>query len=413
MNPRLVSLFIAAVVGAWFCVGTANAERLQRLITEAELELDIALLDLDEHQTTLIRTLHDEYVDHRVSGTLGRMVREYNDAEREAIAEVADLTEAGEDPGAVAARIFGRLDQRMNRINPHLAETDKKFFNDVESLLNQQQLERMDRVRNLRVRTRLVRTNPKLPDSDVDIVSLLYSVVRAKLTPEVERFLDDFEPRFVAALRHSSNTAFAVAHHVRQAQSIGHEMRTGKHTEAERAALFEEYIDTRAKYMNPKVSACERIADLNREALAQLERILPEDQYTTLARTYYRTAYPTIFPDPALAQRIFDAALALESIEAYQRDAITALQTTYQRDHAQRSQKVVEAMDEYWRRRAIADPEERQELFEAREKIIELGMQREALSDTQVDRIRDILLPEQFAQLPDWPDDHERPWDSP
>jgi len=430
---------IAVLASVFAAAGVAGQDRLG--IDEREFALQVRWLDLNDQQHAVARSLFEEYRTWLLK----------------------DLAPRVRKIGVLSAWERGYEQWRRDHGDEHdalmseLEEKDRRYFENLEALLTDEQLPRMDRVLLGRQRFRWRVGREQLPGANVDLIELVEGlplgqlkrrhesqVRRARMLRKfdeaerpfdvqalpleerglalgdeeherVEAIISDFEPQFVRALREASEeTSRRIALSYKGVYINQRIEADGEDLEARERARLERrrdaYWDRATRTGN---AARRRLRALNEAALVRFEAALSEANAELLRSRYLELAYPQVYPDRASAVQLYDVAQDLDDLNEGQRPMLDALRAQFLREHEALSEEMAEAvMAKYTeagnREQSIENS------YEGGRRLLELGRKREALNEKQFNLLRAQLTPEQREHLPDW--DFEanpppRPWD--
>ncbi|MGI9014195.1 MAG: hypothetical protein ACR2GY_08095, partial [Phycisphaerales bacterium] len=186
-------------------------------------------------------------------------------------------------------------------------------------------------------------------------------------------------------------------------------------TDEERAVVERRLYDLYDQLPGIRTRPDERLVAINRQGVHALASVLPLQSVAQLERLYRESAYPSVYPDPASALPLYEAALDIADLDPGIAAQIEQLRQMYVRQHAILSSELAQA--HMARRRAArhtsnAHPDALQ--LNSIEPILDIGLERELLNAAQIDRLRSLLPAEQVALLPEWDfakNPVKRPWD--
>src|SRR5690606_19739796 len=117
-------------------------------IAEREVERFAELLDLTDDQRAIASTIWSVYREDYYAGPLER-IRAIHARERAAIEEIRDRSEVnGENPGTLAKEFYPPIMAEMAALREEVLEfEDQHFFQNLASILTEEQALRMGRVR--------------------------------------------------------------------------------------------------------------------------------------------------------------------------------------------------------------------------------------------------------------------------
>lgn len=317
-------------------------------------------------------------------------------------------------------RLKERSEERR-KLMADYAELAAVLFRDLAWLLPEDGRHRIRRVENARLR-HLYRASPgDLPMARVDLASLL---VGMPLSPEerksLDTVLDEYEPILLDALRarqsaHEEAGVYTVRV-VAKSRELDQRTREDGLT-LEEAAATEESLsrdDAREKWARIYEPHTQRLAQINREWLGRIEAAITEENAAAYRQRVLEAAYERIYPDPAHADALYEAAYALEDLTDEQRAVLETLHDEFRRAHRLISIEMRDIDDRQHGARLSASRDEWGYEFQGMTELAEAGLKREQLNEAQLAKISLILTPEQVEKLPEWDfeeNPRKRPYD--
>ena len=301
------------------------------------------------------------------------------------------------------------------------AEFAEQLFADFAKILPDDELDRLDRVRSARQR-HLYRTDVReLPYGRADLASLLVGLELTEAEWDaLMPLLVEYEPLIIAALIKSHEAYIKSGPHTARSVALLRELDrslVGEHRTMENhlgSPLYhqaQERLDEWARIVKPAMT---HLAQLNRDWLPRFEAALSEENAAEYRRRFLETAYKPIDPDPAHAEALYQAAFKLENLSDEQRAGLDIGFAEFTRVHENISQAMRVIYDQHQQARTSDSLEERNAQFQAMVDLVEAGLERERLNESQRATIAAILTAEQMRELPEWDferDPRPRPFD--
>ena len=389
----------------------AAGNRFFNSFNERDLAQYAQLLELSAEQRDAAHAFYREYMDQRRADPVGAQLQAYRRQRDIAFGEVNSAEERGEDPGEVAARLYGDLAREARRIIPVLNEIEDAFFANLESILTEAQQPRMELVRRWRQRQYHRNFLGGLPGAEVDIFDLIAEIMPPhRLTPERIEVMDAYEPRYVTALTRTAGMESLMGSERYRRITIRWLLSDDSLPPADREALSRELSAIDISMSRRFLNAANEIRRLNEEVIDAAIAFMDDDAHAELVDRYRRLCHPDVYPDPAAlhVRRTFAAALALDLIEPFQIEEIERRLASFDRDHERLSQQLAELEVEHRRTRVAIAYDDRWQLDALVARSREVRDERTALCMRQRDFLQTILYADQFAELPEWPDSFPR-----
>lgn len=414
LRAGLVSRLVFAVIAVAMANLTLSpVSAADERIMRSEVESYIRWLELDLDQRTIVWQLFADYEKDFETHYLPLLKDFYDD--RDAVYRLAD------PPGAPSRSEWNRLENEARALREEREQLEERFFAQVEVILHDDdQRERMSRVRLGRDRVVFRATSADLPEGNVDLFDLIDTFIRKvdpPLAPDtlfkIEEIIHESEAAFVDALR-----ANAIAQ--LQSRPIAHEgIRVGRMSEqtddaAERQAFLDRYAEIAREFGRIRYDRAWHLVEFNRRLLIRFEAVLPREAAAAFRQKFLERAYPQVYPDPAMALSLIEEALAMKKLEPLPREQIVALRNRYIGEHERISRGMAQVILERriaMMRNAEGDNEVASEKWT---QLLAFGAQRELLHTMHVRQIRSIIGPELAQELSEWKYDDEpmpRLWD--
>jgi len=361
---------IAALVSALFmtghAIGQGTSGTLPGPISSRDLATWADQLELGDEQRQAIDPFHEEY--------------------REAFRQLRDgaIEQYLQEVGGMMGRGFRGLDKdaiedslrKLNRLMTRISLLDEGLFNNIQSVLSDEQVARLPRVMQARKRERYRTGAMRMAGSAnraarVDMSDLYYGL---ELTPDQRQATDplvvQYEDRLTAAtedLYKASTRIFLVVVEALEDQGVSFESFAGGGPPPADMmnAMRNAWTEANEK---PREKAA-AISDLNHQTLRRLTEFLPRDAASTLRDRYLGRAYPEV---PRASQsdalKNFHAALRLPSLSPDLRADINAMAVQFRGSANQVVDEMIKAVDEY-RNSAVAFGRDRTQRREYNEKL--------------------------------------------
>lgn len=292
---------------------------------------------------------------------------------------------------------------------------EQVLWADFATLLTEDEMVRLTRVRNARTRHLYRPGTRELPEGKADLASLLVGMT---LTDEewtaLMPVLDEYEPLFIVALKRTHEAHIRGGRTAARVVALLEEL-DRENTEHGRdpdhyinSPLYHEAQKLRDERTRITEPASKHLAQINREWVPRIETALAKENATEFRRRFLETAYEPIHPDPNHADALYDAALALEDLTDEQRAILETLREEFRRAHDQISHDMRDIYDRQQEARITASREKREYFTQGIYDLTQARLKREQLNEGQRAKINAILTPEQSKRLPERDDAEDR-----
>lgn len=322
------ALAIALAVGSLSCVALSPAVAQERMMVTASIvdggpaqgasgkigkssvEAYAKLLGLTEDQKNMAMGLHEGYDSA------------YTQAQKDFGSAMEEIRRASEESGdhSVFAERFPKAREDLSKKTKAL---EKSFMSDLQALLSTEQAGSWNRVERHRRRELLLRPGAVSGEG----VNLIETVAALKLPSEVMATLA--EP--LAAYESDMDRALAAKQRVMDEQA-DFDPSKGFDPQA-----FQER-------MTKQREAGIQVRDVNQQYQRRIEDALPEERRPGFADAVKKAAYPSVFR-PSRVARHLEAAGKFDDLSADQKEALSALRASYDRDVAAANEKIVSEID--------------------------------------------------------------------
>jgi hypothetical protein len=363
-------------------------------ISARDLEAYCDRLGLSDQQRQAVQGMHDQY-------------REEFTRLRE-----TDIEHFLQDARKLQGMGFGALQQRddvvkslrnMESVLGKIKAVDNRLFDQVQTVLSEEQILQLPRVRQARERQRyssgLTRmTGFMNPATQIDVSVLAMDI---DLPPDtlaiVDPLLQSYENTLTGASRklHDATTKMVLDMLDRLAAAgISQDgMRDNERRGQMWAAMRDAWTDVNVELLDKAAE----ISELNRKTVRTLGQVMPGDSARQLHDDYFQRAYPEAFVSSGPTTRAFAAALKLESLTDEQRQTVQAAAVEYRTSTTRIADQMADLIDENRRTRSIFDFNQGQ--GEYQDTLRTLREKRAALSTSAMDSLKATLGPELTEQV--------------
>ncbi|MCK4872144.1 MAG: hypothetical protein KAS72_05430 [Phycisphaerales bacterium] len=382
---RRVATVVLVTLACLFAAPDARAQGTQGLvpdpITSRDLRVYADRLDLASDQRLALSELHQQYLER---------FSELRESEIQELLDRLSQFKPMQLPGEKEVKTMLDLRRRAMAL---IEETDRRFFEDVRGLLTPTQQEQLPRVVRARAKERYEVDFG--PGGSMDLVELIEGL---EFTDQETDAIDDavvqYEIASLAAVRELHDVTLEMFLSIlKELEKRGFSEQSLQDPTAA-AGMFQALQEAYREASKDQVKATKNLASLTTRSLRQIADLLPPESADRLMDAYNQKAYPQVYPDRDSAQRLLNAALALDDITLDEQSALLDLAQRHREQHDRLCKKMVEVLDEQNARPLDFDQRSRRK---HREQLRDLRTQREKLNRTTADSVADLLDVDRFA----------------
>ncbi|MDY7108305.1 MAG: hypothetical protein SYC29_06675 [Planctomycetota bacterium] len=285
-----------------------------------------------------------------------------------------------------AKRSLNELDRLISRIK----SLDDGLFNQIQTVLSEDQTQAMPGVRQMRQRERyrsgLVRfVGYANPGARIDLARFIELIElapneREKLAPAVSGYEDQLTGSLRNLYRATRNMYLNMIEELEK-------LNPGGDPRANMYRFRGQLRDILAEAGADVMAEASRTSALNLRFFRQFATVLPDDAAERLRAEYYRQAYPDVHRGMTECLAQYDAALSLPDLSRKQHEAIESARQVLEDRHERLARQMIDAWEDvrksgtFFGRRSRSDND-------ARERLEKLQEERDALNE----RARESLL---------------------
>jgi hypothetical protein len=331
MTPRLarhtrsVVLCVAVLVAAAFVtvaparaqfgmMGGGDFTQFMAPVSKRSIETYAALLGMDKEQKEAALALQEGYKSS-FSNLTAQMQKAFKEMGEKA-QDTQDYTVFSKE----APKIGKEFGEKMEKL-------EKGFFEDVKTLLSEQQQERWPRVERARRRETGLRFG-FVSGQNLDLIKILGAIgVKTDASPELAQQVERYELDMDKGL---------------QAME-----RWGKEQQAKQGEIDPMHFDMgkMQDMMKQLGEMAKQMRDVNRQYTRTLAPLLPADKQAKFEDEIKRKSFPRVYRESYASKALAEAA-NFADLDATQRDSIAALKSTYERDLDAANRKWAAAIEE-------------------------------------------------------------------
>ncbi len=339
------------VIVALTTLGLANASLAQGTeglvpdpISSKDLRVYAERLNLDSEQRLALSELHVGYRE------------KYRELRYGEIQDLFGRLEGFEPMKMPAVKEVKEIIDQRRRIMSAIEDLDRGFFEEVQAVLTEQQLELIPRL--LRAREKQRYTLPFAGElGHIDLIELLDEL---EMTEEELAAMDGVLEQYEIA-----STASARDFHDELVQVV-----TAMLKKLEELGINEDSFSNPLGMMATITAVDQALKETGKDLqtaivkqrqdteryMRQMGEMLPAGRADDLEQAYLRSVYSQIYPDRQTTTPMFEAALALEDLSEAQRTTLTDLRDRFGEQHRRMSQEMRQATDERMETIISVDP---------------------------------------------------------
>jgi len=320
--------------------------------------------------------------------------------------DARNVVDAANEDGNVAREDVNRVYELRRQAVDAMASVDAAFFADLRTVVPENKHPLLDRVRRSRMReiyagsmsARFALGRDNSNEASIDVLSILLDEQPA---PEVLIQLDDL----LTAYEEEAEPAFRDR---LQAQLDMQQMADQWAIEIQQAAREDlaAVIDLQNRYREAMqqpgdrvTQADQRIVALNRRALEQLRKMMPDDLVAAVEKAYDLAAFPSIYNDPAAVHRQLARALALNGLTADQRNQLIDVGADYRAEYQRLSRSMVDQLPASAVNVVGLAPEAFKEWQSSQQQLAKTRYDRNELNARAINRLLAILTESQVHEI--------------
>lgn len=299
---------------------------------------------------------------------------------RKVVEETREEFRESRDPS-----VWQGLAPKMEEFRKYREQSEQGFLNDVKSILTEGQMEKWPAVDRMLRRDTLNRSF--MAGERLNLISL---VEQMKLPEDKQKALKETLDQYELELDRE-----LIERNKFQAEAMGGMQNFFRvQGDPEAMAKAEEMVTKNRE-------ASMRVRDVHRKYARLVESMLEGEQAGKFAEQIKRESFPEVYRE-RYGDRVVAAALAMSEIDQGQRDALTALLETHQRETQQINTKHEQAIAEREKNFSISGMMGRMGGMGGPEQGLmeEVRQSRRTLEEATINKVKAILTPEQAEKLP-------------
>ena len=337
---------IAILLPAALCHGQGTSGILPDPIATNDLDRYAALLNLSSQQRQAIDPMHSAYLEQFASFRENE-VGDFLDDTR-------NLRRSLMNPDGGAD--ISKTTRDHKRLSGRIASMDSALFNQIQTVLSEEQLTNLPRVRMARQRQRYSTDATRFvtgmnPSVRVDLFALIHDL---EFSPDDVVAIDVPLRRYESQLTDNLKSLHAETSGMfeRISQSVQETVGTIDQSDPEQMRSMFEAFRTAWEQATIEVNeVASNVSSLNRNTFENMTPLLSDNGRRSLQRNFYRRAYSTGFRNSGAADRRFDSALQLTDLSDETRSAIGQLRADYEVQFRTIASPLMDAIDEQRERR--------------------------------------------------------------
>ncbi|MGI9012843.1 MAG: hypothetical protein ACR2GY_01175 [Phycisphaerales bacterium] len=393
---------------AWFSPGWATAQEqfgAAGIFDQHDIEFMEVFLFLNDDQKVLLHAIWVAYL-NEWNTTIRDEVHAFH---RTKTAIRRRMQELGADYEGTYRDEFAPYVAGYDRFIEDARIRDAAFLADVAAILSPEQLERLPRAHNAKLRGSMLPTPVTAavfawPAGGTDVIKMAY-LMNAIPADGNDLWVVPFEDAYLRSLErlYDEENASGPAYH--RAKMITYRAAALYRDDAQAANVIA--AQGRAAFRRavaPQERMQEDIVDVNMRFLEALKEHVAHEDYVRVLQAFKQTAYPSVYPDKTSALVLYEAALSLDSITRDQRESLELFRERFEDQHARVSLQMERSHSDAFR--VASQGGVLGDLTTPRcwEMLAEQERDRTALNETQWKLVATILDVQMMAELPTFED---------
>jgi hypothetical protein len=348
-----------------------------------------------------------------------------SDQQRQAVAEMHDAYRAEfaklreteiekflQETRSLQSMGFAALQQRdqvvkslkdMDTVLDRIRTVDNRMFDQVQTVLTEEQTATMPRVRQTRERQRYASGLTQMatfmnPATRIDVSQIVLDLdVPSEAMQTVDPLLMSYESSLTSDARklHEATTKMMLDM-LDKLAAAGINEESMRDNER-RGQMWTTIRDAWGEVNAQLLEKASEISELNRKTVRSIGQVMPETVSRELRDEYFQRAYPEASVGGSTA-KTFEAALKLEDLTPEQRQTLSAMAVEYRTSSDRIADQMADLIDENRRTRSMFDfnPDRQREY---QDKLNEMRTKRTTLTSTAMDTLKATLGPELTEQV--------------
>ncbi len=366
-------------------------------IATSDLDLYAALLNLSAQQRQAIDPMHTQYLEQFATFRENEV--------GDFLEDTRNLRQSLMNPDG--GTDISKTTRDHKRLTGRIESMDAQLFNQIQTVLSDEQLTELPRIRMVRKRQRYSTDATRFvtamnPSVRVDLFAMINELeLPAADAQAIDVPLRRYETQLTNNLQALHGATSGMFERISKAvqESVG----TVDQSDPEQMRAMFTAFRTAWEQANVEVSeVAVKVSTLNRNTFENMTPLMTDAGRRTLQRNFYRRAYSTGFRNSGAADRRFDAALELTELTDETRSAIQQLRTNFESRHRTIASQLMDAIDEQRAQRGGQRFNFRRANNESdpgREKLDGLRDRLSALEDETLEQLNALLSAEDIAAI--------------
>lgn len=380
-------------------------------ISLREFKNVMAQLDLDDATRAVAEQLHATYLERFKSvssETTSKMMEE-----QQKMWKYDEATSTTRGPSVDQVEKVAELRKHASEA---MREVDAQFFRDLALTcgtdpVKQEQLEMVRQMREratYRVERNMWGWGYGMQRSETSRIDLIELCLDEQLLDDPSSELRSVLTTYQASINDAMRKRYEVGLEVQRMMERGSaEMFAANQARAARGEDNEGFdMEASMRYqeamreVNKKMQdASTEVVQLNASTLETLKAALPEEQAAQLEKAFKRKAYPSVYKDAEMMEKVYAKARSLGSLSDSQRERLDALLTEHQQKDEALRERMIEALSRSTMSSVPGDQEQWREYQKTQNAMERLRFESDELMARTRRRVQDMLTDEQLAQL--------------
>lgn len=396
-RPLILIALAAVLLGAVFALSPqAHAQGTNGMLPDPIADHDLSAyarrLGLSEQQRLAIDAFHAQYLEE-----FRRLRQEQIDPYLQESANILGRIMLSADSKEAKSSL-----NELNRLISRIRSLDEGLFNQIQTVLSEEQAEIMPSVRQMRQRQRsragLVRfVGFANPGARIDLAEYIETMELAPPEGEAIRpLLMEYEAQLTGALRSlyqaTTNMYLNMIEQIEKLNATATGRGDPRRQFGER--LRQVWTEASADVM----AEASKISALNRRFFRRFATLLSEDAADRLQGEYYRQAYPDVYRGTVECLGRYDAALRLPDLSQEQHTAIDAARQALRDRHQRLADQMIDAWEALRKTQTFFGGRSRSDNPD-QERLRRLQAERDELNERALESLLALLGPDLAERL--------------
>lgn len=356
-------------------------------ISEGQFNTIAARLQLGPDQKTIAELNYEDYFDKYKT-----VIEEEVMPAMRAVSE-----DAMNEQGGMSIEGIERQNALRRQYLQQFTELDNTFIDSLNTVLNDEQRERLEAVKRSRTRQRYSMRQFQNWQGALDLAAVVDGLgLDAEAFDRVHEPLAEYEEKLLPLLEERFDIVMEreLSHH--RARRKWEELRAQADDGNVDWRQYQELFSAMEQQAQENAA---KIKTLNEDAYHAISAYLPYRAGRQFQDRYRREMYPSVYPDPEDALPVIDDAMSVPGLTDEQLAQLDTIRMEHIEQHDGYSNDLIDLYEQDQIDWSTADEEVRTGWWERRQRIDRIEYERTELSATNLRRVRVVLTPEQAERV--------------